>query len=89
MQDVAILGKPLRITGTVSNLNAPMIIGVIVAASTAGTIKIDDTAQAGGTTQLNTTTLTAGTFLPLYMKCAGNTTVTVGGTLDATLILAG
>ncbi len=88
MQDVAILGRPLRITATVNNLNSPMIIGVICAASTAGTITIADSAQSGGTTQLATTTLTAGTFLPLYMKCAGATTITVGGTLDATLILA-
>lgn len=86
MKDVASLGRPFRLTATVSNLNSPGIIGIIVASSTSGSIKIEDKPNGTTTTELNTMILPVG-FTPLNMRCTGDTTITVAGTLDATLIL--
>jgi hypothetical protein len=90
MQEMIIAGRPLRFTSAanVTTLRSCTIIGIICASSTSGTVKIEDEPVAAGTkvTELNTTTLVAGTFLPLYMKLNGQITITVGGTFDATLI---
>lgn len=57
------------------------LLGVLVASSTAGTLKVED----GVGTICNTMSVTAGVYYPMPCRYKGLLTVTVGGTLDATL----
>jgi hypothetical protein len=57
------------------------LLGILVASSTSGTIKVADTYG----TICNTTSVTAGQFYPMPCKWRGTLTITVGGTLDATV----
>jgi hypothetical protein len=82
MKDVSEIGRPLRITATNATLNSNGFVGILVASSTAGSIAISDSTGV----ILNTMVLPVG-FTPLKIRSTGATTITVAGTLDATLIL--
>jgi hypothetical protein len=61
--------------------NGGYLIGIAVASASTGTIKVADDA---GTIQ-NTTSVAAGQFYPMPVRFVGTLTITVGGTLDATV----
>ena len=73
--------KRLNFTANNSQLTAGMLVGVLVASSTGGTIRVADTAG----TICNTMAVVAGGWYPMPCNYVGTLTITVGGTLDATL----
>ena len=81
MKDVAIIGRPLRLTATNTTLAGVGLIGLLVATSTAGTVTIADSTG----TLLNAMPVVAGTYYSLQVRLIGAVTITVGGTLDALL----
>lgn len=75
-------GNRLNITATNATLNNVSLMGVFVSqASATPTLKVAD---ATGTIA-NTFTPVAGTFYRLPCKTNGALTVTIGGTVDATI----
>lgn len=58
-----------------------MLLGIMVASSSSGTLKV----ASGTDTVVNTFSATAGTFYPIPAVCGSSVTITVGGTLDATV----
>lgn len=56
------------------------LLGILVASSTSGTIKVED----GVGTICNTMNVLEGCFYPMPCKWFGELTITVTGTLDAT-----
>lgn len=73
--------KRLNFTATNTSLTAGKLKGILVASSTAGTIKVAD----GKGTICNTMSVAAGTYYQMPADYVGGLTITVGGTLDATL----
>ncbi|AQG98647.1 hypothetical protein A9R05_07470 [Burkholderia sp. KK1] len=73
------------------NVNAipgQTLIGIVCSSSTSGTVTIYDSAKTDTTTKLvDTVTLTAGQFLPLYLAASTGHYIVVGGTLSATAIV--
>lgn len=57
------------------------LLGIFVASSTAGTLKI----QNGSSTVVNTFSVEPAVFYPIPAECNDTVTITVGGTLDATV----
>ena len=57
------------------------LLGILVASSAAGTIKITD---GSGATVVNTMSVAAATYYKIPCRIQGDMTITVGGTLDAT-----
>lgn len=80
-------GTPFRYTasGTLGSVNSPSgnILGVLTAASAAGTLTIVE----GGVTKVNALPLTAGQFVPIPYAYASPLTLTLGGTADFTLFV--
>ena len=79
------VGRPIYITNA-ANATLPKgtrLLGVFCSSSTSGTIKLDD----GTNTLVDTVTLVAGTWHRLPLILHKDTTVTVGGTLKATLVV--
>ena len=75
--------KHLNFTATVAA--GPVsgnLLGILVASSSAGTIKVATTVNG---TIVNTMSVVAGTFYPMPCKYKGALVITVTGTLDATL----
>lgn len=91
---MAALDNTLFLNGTTSQAiksGAGSFYGFIVNSHTNGTIKVWDSTAASGTVILNTITLAAGPgFYLVPMGIAANTGifVTVGGTLDYTILYA-
>lgn len=73
--------KRLNLTATNAALGAGTLVGILVASSSAGTLKVAD----GKGTICNTMSVAAATYYPMPCDFVGGLTVTVGGTLDATL----
>ncbi len=73
--------KRLNLTATNASLSAGTLVGILVASSSAGTIKVAD----GKGTICNTMSVAAATYYPMPADFVGGLTITVGGTLDATL----
>lgn len=73
--------KRLNFTATNTQLSAGTLVGILVASSAAGTIKVAD----GKGTIVNTMSVAAATWYPMPSDYLGGLTITVGGTLDATL----
>lgn len=74
--------RALNLTATNATLLlGGKLIGVFVASSAAGTLKFADTTG----TLVNTFSATAATFYQLPTAWVGTLTITVGGTLDATV----
>lgn len=74
--------RRLNFTATTTAIaDAGNILGILVASSTAGTIKVAD----GKGTICNTMSVTAGTFYRMPCRYVGGLTITVTGTLDATI----
>ena len=57
------------------------LLGIFVASATAGTLKV----QSGSATVVNTFSVEPAVFYPIPAECNGTVTITVGGTLDATV----
>lgn len=68
-------------TATNTALKSGNLLGILVASATTGTLKVAD----GDGTICNTMSVTAGTFYRMPCKFKGGLTVTVGGTVDATI----
>lgn len=83
MQTVIEVGKRLNITATNATLtNGGCLMGVFVSqASSTPTLKVADTAG----TIANTFTPEAGRYYPLPTEWTGTLTVTISGTVDATI----
>lgn len=83
------VGEAVRITNT-GNVQCPdsgYLQGLIVNASSSGTLTLKD--SGGNRTLLNALPLTAGQSLDLYgMRFNGVLAATVGGTADVTLVYA-
>jgi hypothetical protein len=73
--------KRRNFTATTTVKGAGNLLGVLVASSTAGTIKVAD--RTG--TIMNTCSVVAGQFYPMPCRFVGDLTITVGGTLDASV----
>lgn len=74
--------RALNITATNASLvGGGSLLGVFVASSTAGTLRVADTTG----TLVNTFTPAVATFYRLPTKWTGTLTITVGGVLDATV----
>lgn len=75
--------KRLNFTGTQTAILKPGggLLGILVASSTLGTLKVAD---AVGTI-VDTMSVVAGQFYPMPCDFATSLTITVGGTLSATL----
>jgi hypothetical protein len=74
-----------NMTGTTTVAAVKGIIGLIVSqASATPTVKIADAAS----TFYNTFTPEAGRFYPVCCEASGDVTVTISGTVDATLIFS-
>jgi len=71
----------LNITATNTALKSGNLIGILVASSTSGTLKVAD---VNGTI-CNTMNVTEGSFYRMPTRFMGGLTVTVGGTLNATI----
>ena len=81
MQEVCEGFERLNITATNATLTIGTLLGVFVSSSSAGTLKFAD----GKGTIANTFSAAAATFYRLPCRFQGTLTVTVGGTLDATI----
>ena len=57
------------------------LLGIFVASTSSGTLKV----ASGANTVVNTFTPNNATFYPIPAECNGTVTITVGGTLDATV----
>ena len=73
--------KRLNITATNATLKSGVLLGILVASATTGTIKVSD----GDGTICNTMSVTAGGFYRMPCKFKNTLTVTIGGTVDATI----
>ena len=73
--------KRLNFTATNTQLTAGTLVGILVASSSTGTVKVAD----GKGTICNTMSVAAATWYPMPCDYVGGLTITVGGTLDATL----
>lgn len=80
-QEVYEGSERLNITATNTALKSGNLLGILVASSTGGTLKVAD---VNGTI-CNTMAVAAGGFYRMPCRFKGGLTVTVGGTLDATI----
>lgn len=72
--------KRLNFTATTTALKSGTLLGIMVASSSSGTVKVAD----GDGTIVNTMSVAAATFYRIPCKFKGGLTITVTGTLDAT-----
>lgn len=61
------------------------LVGIFVASSSAGTIKVWDNTSAATTVLVNTFSAAAGTWYPLPFRFKTGLYVDVGGTIDCTV----
>lgn len=61
------------------------LLGIFVASTSSGTIKLWDNTAASGTVIVNTFSPTAGVFYPLPANFTTGLYITIGGTLDCTV----
>lgn len=76
--------KRLNFTATTADAGSAQggqLLGVLVASSSSGTLKVED----GIGTICDTMSVSAGVFYPMPCRYTGLMTLTVGGTLNATL----
>ena len=82
MQTVVESGKRLNITATNTSLSGGHLMGIFVSsASSTPTIKVADSKG----TIANTFNVVESTYYPLPCQFLGTLTVTLGGTVDATI----
>lgn len=80
------LGIPTNLTASGLVRTGPAaIIGIFVASSTSGTIKIWDNTSAAGAVVVNTFTAVAGTWYTIPSLNGIGIYVTTGGTIDCTV----
>jgi hypothetical protein len=80
--------KQITATGNVSPIGCKLL-GILVSASSSGTVTIYDSATTTTSTKVvDTVTLTAGTWLPMPIGFASGVYIVVGGTLSATVVYA-
>jgi len=80
--------KQITATGNVSPIGCKLL-GILVSASSSGTVTIYDSATTTTSTKVvDTVTLTAGTWLPMPIGFASGIYIVVGGTLSATVVYA-
>jgi hypothetical protein len=73
-------------TDTVVRNSRCQLLGIIVASSTSGTVKVWDSITAANTVALNTMPVVGGTYYPIPVNCYTGLTVTTTGTIDCTVI---
>jgi hypothetical protein len=64
---------------------AGQLLGIFVASSSSGTVKLWDNTSAATTVIINTTSVAAGTFYPVPATFSTGLYVTIGGTADITV----
>ena len=81
--------KQISATGNVSPIGCKLL-GILVSASSSGTVTIYDSATTTTTTKVVDTTvaLTGGTWVPMPIAFASGIYIVVGGTLSATVVYA-
>ena len=86
----SMVGTPVRVsaTGTIAK-GACSLIGVLINATTAGTITLYDATSVSGTPFVNALATTAGTFVQIPAALANGLHFVEGGTLDCTFFIAG
>lgn len=85
MQKVVEIGDRKNITATNAELRDVGLMGIFVSqASASPTVKVADAAG----TIINTFTPVAGTYYPIPCRAVGTVTVTIAGTVDATVFYA-
>ena len=80
-QEVYEGSKRLNFTATTTALSTGNLLGILVASSTAGTIRITDLDGV----IVNTMAVMSATFYRIPCSFRGGMTITVTGTLDATV----
>jgi hypothetical protein len=82
-------GDPYRVTASGAlPVQDGTLLGIIVAASSSGTLTVADKPNNAARTLVNAIPLTAGQFVPCKFRFLGGLTLTVGGTLDCVLVIA-
>lgn len=82
---VPVSGGESYLNGSTSQLvktGTGKLLGIFVASSSSGTIKLWDNTSAATTVLVNTFSATAATWYPLPYKFATGLYITVGGTID-------
>lgn len=91
LQPIAQYGLPLNFSASTSALytGKSNIQGIVVNSHTNGTVKIYDSLTQANTVVFNTITFAAGPgFYNLFgAKCLTGVSITIGGTIDATLMV--
>lgn len=88
-QAKAVVGGDKYLNGTTSQAVRAVpgdLCGIFVASSSAGTIKLWDNTAGSGAVLVNTFTATAGTWYPVPVRFGTALFITVGGTIDYTVI---
>ena len=82
-------GDPIRVSATGTVMTGPgVVVGVVVNASTSGTLTLRDATSATGTPFVNALSVTAGSFVPLKIAFTTGLHLTLGGTGDVTFVIA-
>jgi hypothetical protein len=76
--------KNLSASGLVRT-GAGQLLGIFVASSSSGTVKVWDNTSAATTVIVNTTSVSAGTFYPMPFAFNTGLFITIGGTADITV----
>jgi len=75
-----------RVTGSIAVRSASTkVLGIFVASSTSGTIKVWDSPSASGDVFINTFSVLPGSFYPMPGALAKGCFVEIGGTVDCTV----
>jgi len=82
------VGSPKNVTATGVVWSAPgYLLGVLVNASSSGTLTLYDNTAASGTKIATTLSVTAGQYVPIPAALAVGLHCTIGGTADVTFFI--
>jgi hypothetical protein len=87
------MSAPVVESGSYKNLSASglvkdgpgALLGIFVASSSSGTVKVWDNSAGSGTVLVNATSVAAATFYPMPGRFNTGCYVTIGGTADITV----
>lgn len=80
-------GETANITASTSVKTGPgKLIGIFVASSSSGTIKLWDNTAGSGKVLVNTFSAVGATWYPIPIRYSSGLFVTTGGTIDCTVV---
>ena len=91
------MAQPNMLSGGYKNITASgnvspvpcVVVGILCATTTSGTVTLYDDASTGTSTPITgTITPAAGSFTPLYIATTKGLNVVVGATINATIVYA-